>query len=306
MHLNQVIRVQGRALAISEVSQIQQLIDQHPQWSRHRVAKELCQRWDWQTPLGQLKTFAARSLLLKLEQRQGLRLPRLQILYQRRRPWGLPAAPGLVLPPVAAVQATLEQLSPLRWQLCPYGTPQRERALGYLRQYHYLGCTRPVGSHLLYLIGDHQGGDLAVHLLGAAAWQCAARDEYIAWSAPARRQHLPQIANHSRFLILPWVQVPQLASHLLGQLTRRVARDWREHHGWSLLLLETFVESGRFAGTAYRAASWQPVGQTTGRTRQQKQHRAIAPVKKVWVYPLTPTFRQQLSAVAAPNGGVHE
>jgi hypothetical protein len=305
MDLNQVIRVQGRALFLWEVSDIQHLIDQHPQWSRHQVAKELCERWDWRTPLGQLKTFAARSLLLKLEQRQQLRLPPLQV-QQRRRPWGLSSNSVVALPPACAVEGPLERLGPLLWHLCAYGTPGRERALGYLRQYHYLGCTRPVGTHLLYLVQDGQSRDLAVHLVGAAAWQCAARDEYIGWSAPARRQHLPQIGNHSRFLILPWVQVPQLASHLLGQLTRRVAGDWRDRHGWKLLLLETFVESGRFSGTAYRAANWQPVGQTTGRTRQEKQHRASAPPKTVWVYPLTPKFRESLRALPPQSGGAHE
>ncbi|SRR6266404_836172 len=305
MNLNQVIRVQGRALFLSEVSGIQQLIDQHPQWSRHRVAKELCQRWSWRTPLGQLKTFAARSLLLKLEQRHQLRLPRLQV-EQRRRPWGLRTDPVSVLPPGATVQESLRQLRPLLWQLCLYGTPWRGRALGYLRQCHYLGCTRPVGAHLLYLVQDRQGRDLAVHLVGAAAWQCAARDEYIGWSASARSRLLPQIGNHSRFLILPHVRVPHLAGHLLGQLTRRVAWDWHQQHGWKLLLLETFVESGRFCGTAYRAANWQRVGQTTGRTRQEKQHRASAPPKSVWVYPLARNFRQLLAAVQPTNGGAHE
>lgn len=302
---NELIRAQGRCLSLWEVSQIQQLIDQHPQWSRHRVAKELCERWNWRTALGQLKTFAARSLLLTLEQRYELRLPPLQV-EQRRRPWGVSRDPVLVLPPASGVEEPLAQLRPLLWQLCPYGTECRERALSYLRGYHYLGCNRPVGAHLLYLVQDSQGRDLAVHLVGAAAWQCAPRDQYIGWSGPARGEHLPQIGNHSRFLILPWVRVPQLASHLLGELTRRVARDWQQHHGWKLLLLETFVESGRFSGTAYRAANWQRVGQTTGRTRQEKRHRASAPAKSVWIYPLARKFRQLLGALPLQSGGAHE
>jgi hypothetical protein len=300
MNFNEVIRVQGRVLSLSEVSQIQQLVEQHPQWSRHRLAKELCLRWDWRTALGQLKTFAARSLLLKLEQRQLLRLPCLRVEKQRT-PWGLRADCPPPLPPAAVVEGSLEQLGPLSWQLCPYGTSSRQRALGYLRQYHYLGCTRPVGTHLLYLVQDSQGRDVAVHLVGAAAWQCGPRDRYIGWSAQARQSNLPQIANHSRFLILPWLQVCHLASHLLGQLTRRLARDWHQHHGWSLVLLETYVEEGRFCGTAYRAANWQWVGLTTGRTRQQKQHRASAPRKSVWVYPLARQFRKLLATVQQPE-----
>jgi hypothetical protein len=174
--------------------------------------------------------------------------------------------------------------------------------LAYLRQYHYLGCNRPVGAHLLYLVQDAQQRDLAVHLVGAAAWQCAVRDRYIGWSGPVRAVGLPRIANHSRFLILPWVKVPHLASHLLGGLTGRIAGDWRAQQGWRLELLETFVDSSRFSGGAYRAANWQQVGQTTGRTRQEKAHRAQAPRKSVWVYGLDPNFRRHLGAVDRPGG----
>jgi hypothetical protein len=159
-----------------------------------------------------------------------------------------------------------------------------------------------VGTHLVYLVQDVQQRDLAVHLVGAAAWHCAGRDRYIGWSAAARAAGLPRIANHGRFLVLPWVQVPHLASHLLGGLTRRVSEDWLAQHGGRLELLETFVETGRFAGTAYRAANWQAVGQTTGRTRQEKQHRAQAPRKRVWVYALDRQFRNHLGALAGKAG----
>ena len=142
------------------------------------------------------------------------------------------------------------------------------------------------------------------HLVGAAAWHCAPRDRYIGWSVAARVAGLHRIANHSRFLILPWVRVPQLASHLLGGLIRRLCADWPAQHGWGLELLETFVEAGRFTGGAYRAANWQEVGQTTGRTRQEKQHRAQAPRKRVWVYPLNPRFREQLGVLVRPGGAL--
>jgi hypothetical protein len=147
---------------------------------------------------------------------------------------------------------------------------------------------------LLYLVQDARGRDLAIHLLGAAAWRCAARDRYIGWSSAARVAGLHRIANHSRFMILPWVRVPGLASHLLGALPGQVWVDWRRQHGWRLRLLESFVETGRFTGTCYRAAGWQEVGQTTGRTRQEKGHGAIAPPKGVWVCGLEEGFRQRL------------
>jgi Domain of unknown function (DUF4338) len=294
------IRAQGRQITVAELRELQNRIETHPEWSRHRVAKDLCERWQWQTPMGRWKTFAARSLLLTLEVKHGLRLPAVRV-EKRRAPWGIkrsegPAAPG---EPIAEVLAGLR---PLQWCLAGHGTAEREQALGYLRTYHYLGCDRPVGTNLVYLVRDRTGRELAVHLVGAAAWQCAARDRAIGWDAVARARGLERIANHSRFLILPWVRVPQLASHLLGGLTRRIARDWQAAHGWRLDLLETFVETGRFVGTAYRAANWRAVGVTTGRTRQEKQHRAQAPRKAVWIFPLHRQFRQRLGVLSTSGG----
>ena len=303
MITNDGIRVQGRCLSRRELAELQVLIDEHPHWSRHGVAKALCQRWDWRTPAGRLKTFAARSLLLKLAQRQELRLPPVRQA-MRRSPWGL-GRPELrlasaPLPPL--LEASLGSLQPLQWQLGGHGSQERERALAYLRHHHYLGCNRPVGTHLLYLVRDAQERDLAVHLVGAAAWQCAPRDRYIGWSGAERAAGLSRIGNHSRFLVLPWVRVPHLASYLLGGLVQRIAVDWPAQHGWRLELLETFVETGRFKGVAYQAANWQPVGLTTGRTRQEKGHRPQAPRKRVWVYPLSQRFREGLGALGKGGG----
>jgi len=303
MILSNFIRVQGRSLSAVELVELQNLIDEHPAWSRHRLAQQLCEQWGWQTPLGQLKTFAARSLLLTLAEKYDLRLPAVRQAYRRRHPWGLCPQAGSP-PPLAPtpIEAALASLQPLQWQIALHGSIERERALAYLRQYHYLGCNRPVGTHLVYLVRDAQARDLAVHLVGAAAWQCAARDRYIGWSAAARAAGLHRIGNHSRFLILPWVRAPHLASHLLGRLTRRIGQDWQAQFGWRLELLETFVEGGRFSGLAYRAANWQEVGQTTGRTRQEKQHRVQAPRKSVWVYALHERFREHLGVLSVGGG----
>jgi hypothetical protein len=298
-----MIRVQGRRVSAAELLELQHRVDAHPEWSRHRVAKDLCERWEWRTALGRLKTFAARSLLLKLEVRHALRLPPVRTAF-RRAPWGVrPVGRAAAAPPPAApIGGALAQLRPLQWRLAGHATAERQHALAYLRTYHYLGCDRPVGTHLIYLVQDRSGRDLAVHLVGAAAWQCAARDRMIGWNRTARASGLPRIANHSRFLVLPWIRVPCLASHLLGALTRRIVRDWQAQHGWRLELLETFVETGRFAGTAYRAANWLPVGQTSGRTRQEKLHRAQAPRKAVWLFPLHRRFRQRLGATVSAGG----
>jgi len=297
MIADDIIRVQGRSLSWAQVGEIQSLVDEHPEWSRHRLSQELCKRWRWQTPSGLLKTFAARSLLLKLAQKYELRLPAVREAY-RREPWGLGPLhrSGGELPPSLPIDQALDVLQPLRWQIAARGSLEHGRALGYLRHYHYLSCNRPVGSHLIYLVQDTQQRDLAVHLVGAAAWQCAPRDRYLGWNAEERSRNLHRLGNHSRFLILPWVRVRHLASHLLGQLTRRVSQDWQVHHGWKLEALETFVETGRFAGVSYRAANWQEVGQTTGRTRQEKHHQIQGPRKSVWVYGLCKGFRENLGA----------
>jgi hypothetical protein len=295
-----MVRCQGRTLSSAEVVSVQELIDTHQAWSRHRVCLELCEQWEWRTPYGLLKTYAARELLLKLQKRVGLRLPPVQT-QMRRRPWGIPKELPGVASPSESVNQRLQELTPLTWELANYGAQSRLRALSYLRQFHYLGCDRPVGSHLLYLVKDKGGRDLAVHLIGAAAWQCADRDQFIGWSSAARKMGLERIANHSRFLVLPWIKVEHLASHLLSQLTGRLAVDWPARYGVELALLESFVEIGRFEGTAYAAANWQRVGQTTGRTRQEKHHRAQQPRKAIWVYPLEPNFRQLLG-VPQPEG----
>jgi hypothetical protein len=154
-----------------------------------------------------------------------------------------------------------------------------------------------VGESLAYLIRSRAGVDLACLLFGAAAWQCAGRDRWIGWSAEQRAQGLPFVANNSRFLILPSVVVPHLASHLLSQIARRIDPDWQKRYGHPLHLLESFVQPDRFRGACYQAANWIYVGQTTGRTRQNQRHRdnaVHAPVKDIYLYPLTADARHHL------------
>jgi len=178
---------------------------------------------------------------------------------------------------------------------------ERARLDALLHQHHYLSHRSSVGENLQYLVRDGQGRPLACLLFGAAAWQCASRDHYIGWDSSVRAQHLHLIANNTRFLILPWVGVSSLASHLLGHLVRRLSDDWRAKYGHPIYLLETFVERGRFAGTAYRAANWVRVGQTKGRTRQDRAdgtwHQAA--IKDVYLYPLHRRFRQYLQGQTA-------
>lgn len=276
-------RIQGRLIRREEIGWLQGWIDEHWQWSRKRIARELCQRWGWQTLTGKLKDFAARSLLLKLEAQGRLRLPALQ-LHQRRAPRSAPQWPDWQKP--VEWVACLSHLLPVRLEPIVAGTETARRWRFYLDRYHYLGL-RVVGENLGYLARDGHGRDVACLLFGAAAWKCAPRERKIQWSLEQRREHLCQVANNTRFLILPWVRVTHLASHVLGQVARRISADWLAKYGHGLDWLETFVERDRFRGSCYRAANWECVGQTQGRSRQDRDHTCRVPIKDVYLYALS-------------------
>jgi hypothetical protein len=287
--------VQGRVVTLAILAQVRGLIAERADWSRRRLALELCRRWQWHNAAGQIKDMAARSFLDKLEARGWIQLPP----RQRRRGPGFAPRLAALPPPPAELKKSLAQLRPLQWHVFSAHQPQAARFNAYLTQYHYLPYRSTVGENLGYLVQDRHGRDLACVLFGAAAWKTQPRDDFIGWTVSERQTYLGRIVNNSRFLILPWVRVPELASHILGRVARRVARDWQAHYGHPLVLLETFVERERFRGSCYRAANWLHLGQTQGRTRQDRQHKLQAPVKDIWVYPLQANFRKQLCHVHA-------
>jgi len=296
--------IQGRQIGASELDQVRHLLANHSDWSRRRLSVELATLWNWRNGAGQLKDMAARSLLLKLEQRGWIALPpRRTVPSNRMRHKRLPE-PGLAAPQ-APVSEPLQALLPLVLSECSHADPAPgQRALfdALLHQHHYLSHRGTVGENLQYLVRDARQRPLACVLFGAAAWQCAARDRYLGWDSSGRAQHLHLIANNSRFLILPWVRVKSLASHVLGGIGRRLSGDWQAKYGHPIYLVETFVQRDRFTGTAYRAANWLAVGQTKGRTRQDRPdgtwHQAA--IKDVYLYPLHRQFRQYLQGQTAP------
>lgn len=261
---------------------LQGWIDLNPKWSRKQIARELCQRWDWVDGRGRLKDFAARSLLLKLEARGQVKLPALRVNYQRVRPktpwleqWEQPASWA----------AWLAEISPVRLEKIQSGSPAAKRWAYYLERYHYLGF-RVVGENVGYLAIDRQEQDVGCLLFGAAAWRCAPRDRRLGWSSQEREERLWSVVNNTRFLILPWVQVTHLASYLLGAVARRIDADWQERYGHRVDWLETFVDRERFGGICYRAANWECVGQTQGRSRQDRDHTLRVSLKDVYLYDL--------------------
>ena len=287
--------LQGRPFGPAELAQVQALIGQNGGWSRYRLSRELARLWDWRTPRGLLKDMAARTLLLKMQEQGWIELPARRIKSPTRS--GRPPVcdePTLERSPV---EGPLEELLPLRLhELSPASQRQARRQLeAALHRYHYLGYRSRVGQNLQYWVCDRQDRPLGCVVLGAPAWQCAVRDQWIGWSALDRARRLGQIANNTRFLIFSWVRVPQLASHILGQISRRIRQDWQAKYGQPLWLLETFVDRQSFAGTCYRAANWICLGQTQGRGRQGPPGRLSTTIKDVYVWPLHRDFRRHLN-----------
>lgn len=301
--MNEPFILQGRRLGPSELSQVAQLISGNPGWSRYRLSCELARMWDWHSSSGQLKDMAARTLLLKLEQRGIIRLPvRRRASPNRMRHKQVPALDrSLSQEPI---QTPLANLRPLQLREVSAQFPS-DRGLfeALLHQFHYLSYRSPVGENLQYLARERGGRPVACLLFGAAAWQCAARDEHIGWDAPTRATRLQLITNNTRFLVMPWCSVPHLASHVLGLVLRRIGADWQRKYGHPIYLLETFVERQRFAGICYQAANWIRVGQTKGRTRQDAPdgQRYEAPIKDIYLFALHRRFAQRLREPTTPS-----
>jgi len=278
-----ILECQGRSLTLEQLGWLKSWVAGHPDWSRKRLARELCTLWDWRDGQGRIKDFAARSLLLKLEARGCVSLPALRTTLRRERP--RVRVPDSFREP-DPIQEPLSALQPLEIIRVSAGTELARRWAYLIDRYHYLGF-HSVGENLGYLVRDRHQRDLAALLWGAAAWKCSPRDRHLGWSLAERKAGLNRIANNTRYVIFPWAQVRHLASHVLGRIARRIGRDWQEKYAHGLDWLETFVERDRFAGACYRAAGWQSVGLTTGRSRQDKDRRMVVPRKSVWLLALS-------------------
>lgn len=289
--MSDTLLIQGRTLTPADLDTIRNLIRDHPEWHRTRLSRELCSMWDWRDATGRIKDMACRTMLLKLHRAGMIELP------ARRKPCnnhrrGKAFQP--VLHDTSPRSCSLAQLGPVRLVVADKG-PWLDLWQTLLQGYHYLGFTTRVGKNIAYLALDAADRPLAALLFGAAAWKVAGRDGFIGWTPAQRRENLDLIANNTRFLIPPWIRVPHLASHVLAASARRVSADWQCKYGHGLVLLETFVEDGRFQGTCYRAANWIRVGRTTGRTRNDRNHDIQTPVKSVYIYPLHRAFRRELT-----------
>jgi hypothetical protein len=287
-----LLEYRGRRVTAADVESIKALIEANPDASRRALSKKLCEAWDWYQANGSPRDMVCRSLMLELHRAGHIELPPVRYvmpnpLAQRRRP-----APVEVCR--SPIQTTLSALGPLTIRQVRR-TAEEPLLNGLIEMHHYLGYTQPVGEHLKHLVtaGDRP---IACFTWSSAPRHLGPRDRYIGWSAEARRRNIRFVAYNSRFLILPWVQVPHLASHLLGRMARMLSEEWKAIYEHPVHFVETFIHPEKFRGTCYRAANWVVLGRTTGRGKDDLTHRANRPIKDVLGLPLTRRFRDLLSA----------
>lgn len=285
------LRVQGQDLSLKDIEYIRQFIKNHPDWSRRRLSEELCKAWDWRNYKGHLKDMASRSMMLKLEKLGYITLPP-----RRRSPVNrmLQRKQVFVNHDQSLIECCLKEIQPLRIVAVIHKDNHEKLFSCLMSHYHYKGYKGIVGENMRYLIYGCHGRILSCLLFGSSAWRVESRDRYIGWDSEIRSKNLHLTTNNMRFLILPWVRIPHLASHILGLISRQISFDWINRYGHPLYMLESFVERDRFRGTCYKAANWIYVGQTKGRSRNDRYNRLQVPIKDVYLYPLNSKYQKKL------------
>jgi hypothetical protein len=289
--MSEIFRYRSRSLNSEDIVGLRTLIAQNPKASRWRLSKLVCEAWGWRQENGALCDMVCRSLMLGLHRAGHIELPEKKFsppnsIVLRRRP-----ATDFVLDQTP-IELALNELQPLSIRAVRR-TDDEGLFNGLMERFHYLGYTQPVGEHLKHMVFAH---DRPVACLGwsSAPWHIGARDRFIGWTPAVRRKHLHLIAYNTRFLVLPWVKVRHLASHILALAMRTISADWQSAYGHPIHYLESFVDTERFAGTCYKAANWMCLGQTTGRGKKDKKHVVSLSLKDVLGYPLSKDFRKRL------------
>ena len=287
-----VARYRGRSITESDLAVVKQIIAAYPDGSRRFISKEVCKAWEWRQANGTLKDMVCRSLLLLLQSKGLITLPPPKC--KLPNPLANRKKPVKIEVDQTPIECTINDLSPIH--LKQVRRTRSEKLFNSLiSEHHYLGYTQPVGEHLKYMAFTDDR-PLACLAWSSAPWYIGARDRFIGWSPEIRQQNLHLIINNTRFLVLPWVRVSHLASHLLALSRRRVSLDWQSVYNHSVLLLETFVDTERFQGTCYKADNWIYCGKTTGRGKLSTSTKPTLSKKAVYVYPLKKNFRKKLTA----------
>jgi hypothetical protein len=286
-------RYRGRQISQEDVLYIRALVERYPNESRRTLSTKLCEAWKWRQTNGALRDMVCRGLLLMLERAGQITLP--PVSYVRHNPLARRVRPEPARIDATPMEDRLRNLQPLEFEQVRR-TGQEPLFNSLMEEHHYLGYEQPVGEHLKYLVSA-QGRPVACLAWSSAPRHLGSRDRYIGWSAEARCSNIRFIAYNTRFLILPWVRVEHLASHILGRMAARVSEDWQRMYGHPIYFLETFVDPERFRGACYRAANWVFLGRTTGRGKQSNSYVPNRSIKEVLGYPLTKRFRELLGEV---------
>jgi hypothetical protein len=281
-----VVGGQSNIISDEVIDELRRKLIDHPEWSRRKLSQWLCQRLGWKDALGRWRTMSARVVLNRLQDRKQIQLPKAGKAVGKPRRWEPWQAPQ--------IQSSLQELGPVKLVEVTGAQKKLSRLWNTLiQQFHPQGYQRMAGAQIRYLLSSRQGW-LGALGWGAGAWSIKDRDRRIGWSGRARREHLPLVVCNWRFLILPTVRVPHLASHVLAQCHKQLSKDWRRRYGYEPVLLETFVERGKYKGSSYQAANWQKVGQTQGRGRNDRRHQGALTTKDIYVYGLVKDWRQRL------------
>ena len=280
-----------RVITEDDLVFIRRLIAENPQCSRRGLSKKLCEAWNWVQPNGALRDMVCRGMMLMLHREGLIELPAL-------RQVGRSSLMGREKPDAVSIDQTplsmnFAELGPLQVRQVRR-TPEEAMFNSLLQQHHYLGYSQPVGEHLKYLVYA-QGRPIACVAWSSAPRHLGSRDRFIGWSAQARLKNVRLLAYNTRFLVLPWVRVPHLASHILGRMVRMLSADWQALYAHPIYFVETFINPQRFRGTCYRAANWTVMGLTTGRGKDAPTKEVNRSIKQVLGYPLVKDFRQRLS-----------
>ena len=285
------IKYQGRVATTADIAFINKLIAENPDDSRWTLSKKLCKAWNWIQPNGALRDMVCRGLLLQLHRAGYIKLPPRKCT--PNNPLANRKKPSKIRIDQTPISTTLCKIRPLEFRQVRR-TPSEKLFNSLIEQYHYLGYCHPVGEHLKYIVFAQQK-PIACLSWSSAPRHIGCRDSFIGWSKELREKNLSLIVYNNRFLILPWVQVSHLASHILGRMAKVLAADWKRVYHHPIYFLETFVDTQRFKGTCYKAANWIYLGNTTGRGKNDQTNKVNRSIKAIWGYPLSRDFRDQLS-----------
>lgn len=289
-----VLQHRGHTITDDDLAAIRALLSERATWTRRSLSIALCERRGWVQDNGVPRDAACRGLLLALHRAGHIELP--EPRWACREPWRR-LRPRRVEVARDPIEAPLRELGPV--ELRHVGrTPEEAIVNGLIEEHHYLGYTTPVGEQMKYLIFA-RARPLGCFVWSSAPRHLGPRDRHLGWSPEARKKNLRMLAYQTRFLLLPWVRVPHLASHVLGRMARQLSADWQRVYGHPIYFTETFVDTERNAGTCYRAANWTDLGVTTGRGKADQTHTPNRSLKRIFGYPLVPDFRERLAHVAS-------